>query len=443
MTYIHVICILLCSCTVFANTLSTTRDGNLQAIAQGPNSIALYWRHEGREAQLLVNGSPAGTIAPESKNPFACRVFTSLAPNTKYTFSLAPDGPSVVEKTSCEVPPNADYDLLVIGGTASGVAAAVTAARLGLRVALVEETNRLGGMAPNGLGSTDLRDIAHSNGFFEDFRRSVVEFYGTGDGLRYEPRVANALIKEMVYEHPNISSFLKCRAIQPIRDGSRVEGAITRDLLTGQTGRLCAPITIDATDTADFATLCGCKVLVGREPRSPQEPHAGFIYFDDDAQQILPGSTGVGDCRVQSYAYLMIWKDYGDTGAPLIPQPRFYDPETYRYSPKWEETWNDTSGRLSNGKFEVNQHPFGVDWPGINYDYPTASDARRREIEQLYRDRALGYLYFMQNDQEHKNLGLADDEFLDNGNFPISLYVREARRVIGSHVLDESEVTNA
>ena len=429
-----------------SSPLSTTENGDLQALAQGPSSIALYWRHAGKTAQVNVNGQPAADLQPDAANPFACHLFTNLQPSTQYSFSLTESGFEVAEKTWSELPECGDFDLLVIGGTASGVAAAVSAARLGLRVALVEETNRLGGMSSNGLGSTDIRNFSRANGFFRDFIQRVYGFYGKDTRLRYESRVANAIFKAMVYEQPNISLFLKSKAARPIMEGDAVRGAVVQDSTCGSSGEILARITIDATDTADFAAAAGADYRIGREQRTANEPHSGMIYFNNADQEILPGSTGEADCKHQSYAYLMIWKDYGEMGelnAPLIEQPRFYDPENYRHSPEWEETWNYTSGRLPNGKFEINQHPFGIDWPGINYDYPTADEQRRREIEEMYRDRALGYLYFMQNERGHKNLGLADDEFPDNCNFPTSLYVREARRVMGNYLFQESDVTNA
>lgn len=350
----------------------------------------------------------------------------------------------MTEKTWACIPSLARFDVLVIGGTASGVAAAVSAARLGLKVALVEQTNRLGGMSSNGLGAADIRNLGTANGFFDEFRERVTAFYGGGSGRpRFEPRVANAIIKAMVYEQPNITLYMKTTAIRAILSGNRVRGAEICDSARGMRGQLFAAVTIDATDTADFAAACGTQWRAGREPRTDREPHAGVIYFDDRAQTVLEGSTGLGDSKQQSYAYLMIWKDYGEQAALPIDKPNGYDPETYRHSPEWNKTWNATSGKLPNNKYEINQHPFGGDWPGINHDYPVANEQRRREIDAMYRDRALGYLYFMQNERGHKNLGLADDEFLDNGNFPVGLYIREARRVIGEHVLTEDEVTCA
>lgn len=441
---VHTILLLICLvCSPAMAVISTTPDGSFQAIAQGPDTIALYWRHAGATARVLCDGKPVGTFQPSADCPFACLMIGSLSPGTSYTFSVGEPAQDVTESTWSSVVPEARYDVLVLGGTASGVAAAITAARLGMSVALVESTNRLGGMSSNGLGSADIRNPARSNGLFQEFRDRVVEFYGEGTGLRFEPRVANAIIKSLVYEQPCISHFLKTTVTKGVVSGNRVCGAEVRDDVNGRRGRLLAAVTIDATDTADFAAAVGAQWRIGREARSEREPHAGVIYFDDKTQAILPGSTGEADTKTQSYEYLMTWKDYGEAGAPLIEKPRFYDPEIYRHSPEWAKTWNATSGKLPNGKYEINQHPFAGDWPGINYDYPTASEERRREIDAMYRDRALGYLYYMQNELGHRNLGLADDEFLDNGNFPVGLYVRQARRVMGEHVLFEDEVTNA
>lgn len=426
-----------------AATLSTTLDGSLQAIAQAPNTISLYWRHEGRSASVYVNGQPCGDIQPNPSGPFSCKSFTSLQPNTFYTFALGESSPAVTERTWSKLPAEESFDVLVIGGTASGLAAAVTAARAGLKVALVEPSNRLGGMSVNGLGHADMRNKAHTNGFFEEFRQRVIEFYGGGTGFNFEPRAASAILKNMAYEQSCLSVFMRADVIGAIREGDYVRGAVVCDLLTGAKGRLFAKVTVDASDCADFAAACGAEHRIGREPRTECEPHAGVIYFDDLKQTILPGSTGCGDAKVQSYAYLMVWKDYGDKPAPLAQKPASYDPEDYRYSPEWPKTWNFTSGKLPNDKYEINQHPFGTDKPGINFDYPCASPERRREIEAIYKERALGYLYFMQNERGHKNLGLADDEFLDSDNFPPGLYVREARRVMGECLMRECDVTNA
>ncbi|NLN76850.1 MAG: FAD-dependent oxidoreductase [Armatimonadetes bacterium] len=432
----------VCASCVYA-ALSTNVDGSFQAIAQGPNCIELYWRHNDRPAELFVDGRSLGEFPPNPKHSFASKKLNDLKPNTTYAFKCSAAEGSITEQTWADLPEKAAYDVLVIGGTASGVAAAITAARAGLNVALVETTNRLGGMSSNGLGAADTANPLYVNGMFREFGERIWQYYDLPPGrVKFEPRVANAIIKSMVYEQPAITIFMKADAVSPIMAGNRITGAEIWDQ-SGKRGLLYAAVIVDATDTADIAAAAGAPWRAGREARSEAEPHAGVIYYDDRAQEILPGSTGEADSKMQSYSYLMIWKDYGDKEATLISKPNGYSADTFAPSPEWKQTWNVTSGALQNKKYEINTHPFGGDWPGINHDYPTATHQRRKEIDDLNRDRGLGYLYFMQNERGHKNLGLADDEFLDNDNFPHGLYVREARRVMGEHILAENEVTFA
>ncbi|MEI9896616.1 MAG: FAD-dependent oxidoreductase [Chthoniobacter sp.] len=75
-----------------------------------------------------------------------------------------------------------DYDIVVIGGTPGGIAAAVTAARLGHRVALAEYHPHLGAMSASGLGKSDIEHRAMIQGFFREFvdrvKAHYVERYG-------------------------------------------------------------------------------------------------------------------------------------------------------------------------------------------------------------------------------------------------------------------------
>lgn len=356
-----------------------------------------------------------------------------------------------------------NYDVIIVGGTSSGLAAALSAGRMGVRVALIEETGRLGGILSNGLSVTDLGNpgidfcnFKASSGIFEEFRQQIKNYYHNHptlkddpvvkndcwarEGLKYEPRVAHEVIQKMVNELPNITVYYNDWPILAIREGSRLTGVVIKNK-EGQQKIFNAQIFIDATDSGDLAVLAGAEYMVGREPRTAEEPHAGVIYYDIDHDQLLPGSTGEGDSRIQAYSYLMTLKDYGQGADKTISRPLNYNPEKYRLSPPWQQTWATTSGPLPNKKFEVNQHPYGTDLPELNYNYPLASREERKTIEEIYKNHALGYLYFLQTELGLEHLGLADDEYPQNGNFPLKLYIREGRRILGEYLMKENDIS--
>jgi hypothetical protein len=61
-------------------------------------------------------------------------------------------------------------------------------------------------------------------------------------------------------------------------------------------------------------------------------------------------------------------------------------------------------------------------------------------LRQRFVDHALGYLYFIQNEGGMPELGLADDEFQDNGHLPYQICVREGRRIVGRYCLAEADI---
>ncbi|MFC6824952.1 FAD-dependent oxidoreductase [Halopelagius fulvigenes] len=100
-------------------------------------------------------------------------------------------------------------------------------------------------------------------------------------------------------------------------------------------------------------------------------------------------------------------------------------------------------GNLPNDKRDMN----ACDLVGESHTYPEADWETRREIAQRHLDYALGFIYFLQNDDavperarsEAQQWGLATDEFEDNDNEPFQLYVREARRIEGRETFTEHD----
>src|SRR5260370_9347806 len=85
------------------------------------------------------------------------------------------------------------YDVVVYGGTAGGVVAAVSAAREGLKTALLEPTTHLGGMVSGGLGYTDYgkKEVigGYALGFYYPLGKTYeIDPYTNRGGLLHGPQ---------------------------------------------------------------------------------------------------------------------------------------------------------------------------------------------------------------------------------------------------------------
>lgn len=193
-----------------------------------------------------------------------------------------------------------DCDVLVVGAGASGIPAAIAAARQGARVVLLEEDLLLGG-APVDMYVTMLcggprvglfLEMAHHLNTGHNLTGQPVSplINGGLDGRDYWylPSAYVQVLTGMLAAEPNIQVSCGSQVTRVlVRDAGnrrRVRGVVV-DAPCSLSRAYTAPVTIDATGTGLVAALAGCETQYGRNARQD----FGEAYGPDQADsQVQP-----------------------------------------------------------------------------------------------------------------------------------------------------------
>src|SRR5438105_2912736 len=200
-----------------------------------------------------------------------------------------------------------EADLVVVGGGSAGTAAAITAARAGLRTVLVDDSPFLGGMSTGGCVGTfcgfyyrersgDLVPLA--GGFAAEVEAALraeggcygpVPFKTTG-AVPYVPWALKRLYDRLARATPSLTVFLHARFVRALARGGVVE-AVTVATRSGQVA-LRAPYFVDASGDAALATAAGVAVERGK---TLQYPSMMFYMQHVDLAAALPHLFALND----------------------------------------------------------------------------------------------------------------------------------------------------
>lgn len=309
---------------------------------------------------------------------------------------------------SCE----RSFDVAIVGAGAGGCAAALQAARSGAEVLLIEEGPWVGGMLTSAGVSAIDGNYRLRGGIFGEFCDSLAARYGGYEALRtgwvsnilFEPQVGEAVLGNMLaaeeniclYRNMSLDSLTRKDAVWHLRCGGR---------------RFRAAMLVDCTELGDVAARLGIPYDLGMDSSRDM----GEDVAPEEANDIIQDLTYVITARFYD-------RDM------TISRPEGYDASLYEGCNPGGTDAMLSYGLLPGGDVMLN-------WPINGNDaYMNLVEAGKEERDSLLEEAkriSLGYLYYIQTELGHPELGIAEGVYPSADGLPLIPYHRESRRIHG------------
>ena len=380
-----------------------------------------------------------------------------------------------------------NVDLLVIGGGLGGVAAALTAVRLGQRVVLTEAGDWLGGqLTSQGVPPDEnpwIQTHPPSTSYAE-LRERIRDHYrrnypltpqaatdpllnpgaGRVSALCHEPRVAAAVLADMISPHLASGRLTLLTGVEPVhveRTGATITAVTVRHRLTGDDHVLHGRLVADATELGDLLALAEAPHVLGAESRSDTgELHAPERADPRDQQAITwcvalayrPGEDHTIP-RPASYHHWatevapfwpgpqLSWTDVEPVSLAERTRPVFLDTYEHAVSSNENDLWHYRRivSKAAMAPGWPGEDVTLVNWPQIDYWELPLLDVEQAERDHALarsRELTLSFVHWMQTAAPRSDGGTGYPELQLRGDvlgttdgLAKEPYIREARRL--------------
>ncbi|MFC4557856.1 FAD-dependent oxidoreductase [Virgibacillus kekensis] len=382
-------------------------------------------------------------------------------------------------------------DIAIIGGGIGGCLAALTAAKLGNKVVLTEETDWIGGQLTSQAVPPDEHPWIEHFGCsktYRQYRNRVRDYYKKNyplkeAGLRnerlnpgnawvsrlaHEPKIALTILYEMLQPYLSngrIELLLNHKPVRVEVDGDEVKKVVVQDFYTKQEKVIETAYFLDATELGDVLPLAGIEYVVGAESREDTgEPNALPETIPQDIQSIthvfaLEYVEG-GDFTIAKPDMYDFWRDYQ---APFLSHMQLSEfiPQAHNGESKkmpffterdslgmWEYRRIIDKTQFEDGFFDGDLSL--INWPQNDYwlgSIIDVSDANKQKHLEEARQLSLSTLYWLQTEaprpygvKGYPGFKLRPDVVGTKDGLAMHPYIRESRRIKAAHTVTEKDI---
>lgn len=350
-------------------------------------------------------------------------------------------------------------DIIIYGGTSTGISAAIQASRMGKTVVLIEPTNRIGGLTTGGLGQTDIGKKEAVGGISREFYQNIRLHYNDPANWKWQKpseykdggQTQTAENEQAMWTfEPSAAlkvfhDMLKIEQVKLVynqrlnrKNGVKKKGGRIHSIRMESGETYVGHMFIDATYEGDLMAAAGVSYTVGREANSQYGENLNGIQWSQEAKTMIgghsrnsinhnfvdgvdpfvekgnpesgllpfissmgPGQEGTADKGIQAYCFRMCLTDHPENRI-LFAKPAGYKELNYELLLRNYEAgeknvpWINSS--MPNRKTDTNNRlGFSTDYIGQNYDFPEASYKEREKMVQAHRAYQQGVMWTLAN----------------------------------------------
>lgn len=370
------------------------------------------------------------------------------------------------------------YDLVIYGGTPSGVMAALAAKRMGLRVVLISPTETVGGAMSNGVNATDLIKPGIIGGIPKEYFDLVKKASGKKGSYRVSASTAERVFQVML-ANEKVEVRLTTKVLEATIAGSKITC-----LKMTSAESFCANEFIDSSYTGDLMPLTKTAFNLGRkdlfkykdyqemkpefrarftlpEEMTPVEKTSlGLLPFMQHPENFDPNQVDLTSGMPTMTFRFCMTKDKTGRKLQLYPEDKKYIPAwkmivKAAYAEGCANCHNSAAHKVT--RFFTLAVVAGRKWDAnstnsfTNFPIPLSyfeSPNTRKATNKLASHYIESFMAFLQSDENPtetdrvtlSGFGMCSDEWTDNNNIPYEPYIREGRRLLGQQTVTANDL---